>query len=116
MRLGARASERAGSPGRATAGWGWETEMTRWGYLTCGFMVACGGGSSGKNGDGGQCPDELSACQDECFDLATDPANCGICGHQCRPGQDCIDGACLGGDADSDVDSDADSDADPCQP
>ena len=90
--------------------------MTRWGYLTCGFMVACGGGSSGKNGDGGQCPDELSACQDECFDLATDPANCGICGHQCRPGQDCIDCACLGGDADSDVDSDADSDADPCEP
>ena len=36
----------------------------------------------------------LQACNGRCAQMATDPANCGACGHVCAPGQVCVDGVC----------------------
>lgn len=50
-------------------------------------------GSSG--GGGGDCSSVgLTNCSDACVDLATDEANCGVCGQQCGAGELCIDGQC----------------------
>lgn len=38
----------------------------------------------------------LDVCDDECVDLQSDPASCGVCGRQCDSSEECIDGACVG--------------------
>lgn len=41
------------------------------------------------------CPEGLTACSGSCTDTSRDEANCGRCGHACRRGQACCDGACV---------------------
>lgn len=36
----------------------------------------------------------LRACDGRCDQMATDPTNCGACGHNCAPGQSCVEGVC----------------------
>jgi hypothetical protein len=56
-----------------------------------------GGGTAGSTGDttttGGCSPDEV-ACDGACVKLATDPANCGKCGHACASMEVCTQSAC----------------------
>ena len=40
------------------------------------------------------CTSDLALCSDHCTSLATDPANCGVCGHSCAAGESCNGGAC----------------------
>ena len=40
------------------------------------------------------CTSDLRLCNDRCTSLATDPANCGACGHSCAAGESCNGGAC----------------------
>jgi hypothetical protein len=50
------------------------------------------------NGSGGcVCPNGLPACNGQCPDLQTDPANCGACGHACPAGSTCVAGVCCVG-------------------
>src|SRR3954463_9816842 len=46
-----------------------------------------------------KCKGDLTKCGKHCADLATDPANCGSCGHVCAAGQTCVGGQCTGGGA-----------------
>ena len=39
-------------------------------------------------------------CNGDCVDLGSDPANCGGCGITCRPGVQCVYGACVFGAVD----------------
>ena len=41
------------------------------------------------------CTSDLALCSDRCTSLATDPANCGACGHACGAGESCYAGACF---------------------
>jgi hypothetical protein len=36
-----------------------------------------------------------ACCTNECVDLDTDPANCGVCGHICLPRESCAAGSCI---------------------
>jgi hypothetical protein len=40
------------------------------------------------------CPEGETDCDGTCTNTATDPANCGSCGHACAPGVSCVDGTC----------------------
>lgn len=40
------------------------------------------------------CPPSLRACEKQCVDLQTDPANCGLCGYTCPSGAVCSSGEC----------------------
>jgi hypothetical protein len=45
-------------------------------------------------GGWGDCDNNF--CGDGCeTNLASDPQNCGACGHACNPGQECLEGACI---------------------
>jgi hypothetical protein len=47
------------------------------------------------------CAPGLVCCEsgetDYCFDLTSDPLNCGDCGNGCDPGQECVGGTCTEG-------------------
>ena len=43
---------------------------------------------------GGDCATGYTQCGLACFDLLTDPNNCGACGHVCPVGASCIGGVC----------------------
>jgi hypothetical protein len=47
------------------------------------FDGSDGGGVSDAGGDAPACPDGQAGCNGVCTDMATDPANCGGCGHAC---------------------------------
>ena len=51
------------------------------------------------DGDGDVCPGgceaPLECCGGQCVDLASDPDNCGACGHACTQGVDCDRGECI---------------------
>jgi Stigma-specific protein, Stig1 len=53
--------------------------------------------SGGGGGGGGGCPSGQTKCNGKCVDLATDPNNCGSCGHVCPYGtnQLCCSGTCV---------------------
>jgi hypothetical protein len=53
---------------------------------------------------GGSCAAGYAQCGLHCVKLASDPENCGACGHACRPGSACTGGTC-------DVPLDASTDA-----
>ena len=70
-----------------------------------GPTVVCGAGQVCAAGDAGglgscECPDpSLTGCPNGCFDLTSDPNNCGCCGTACLPGEGagtltCTAGAC----------------------
>jgi hypothetical protein len=40
----------------------------------------------------GMCPPGTSACGTGCFNLMSDPHNCGFCGQMCPPGLSCTQG------------------------
>lgn len=40
------------------------------------------------------CAAPLSACGTSCFDLASDPRNCGACNHACGKAEGCLNGVC----------------------
>jgi hypothetical protein len=44
---------------------------------------------------GPHCVGNQTCCSSGCFDLASDPANCGSCGHPCNAGQACMMGMCV---------------------
>src|SRR4051794_15590004 len=41
-----------------------------------------------------KCKSGLKKCGSKCRDVATDPLNCGACGHVCASGQTCVGGQC----------------------
>ncbi len=45
------------------------------------------------------CASDQTLCQGACASLATDPANCGACGHACGAGQNCAASTCVFGTA-----------------
>lgn len=58
--------------------------------------AACRSGQVCSDAEGSascSCEEGLAACATGCFDLETDPNNCGSCGHGCQ-GQGCSDGRC----------------------
>lgn len=72
-------------------------------------QVTTAGGSDGGGGSGGDvssssstgggnqpptCGPTLTLCGDACTATATDPLNCGACGHSCKTGQACSSGQC----------------------
>jgi hypothetical protein len=59
-------------------------------HATCASGLRCS--AAGQCG----CPAGHVACGHGCFDLATDPQNCGQCGHACAPGMICAQGLCGG--------------------
>jgi Stigma-specific protein, Stig1 len=76
----------------------------RWPSLLALMLLAAGctegaisGGPSGSGGSGpgtscgvpGQ-----SVCGSSCVNLSSDPANCGVCGHSCAPGELCSSAQC----------------------
>jgi len=72
----------------------------------------CGGRECGPDGCGGtcapgcsegkacdeqgqcRCPEGQALCRNVCCDLQTDLQNCGSCGNQCNPDDECQDGVC----------------------
>jgi hypothetical protein len=81
----------------------WTTVITLQGLLA--GVSACTGGPI----VGAPCLDELSACPDGCYDLLTDPYNCGGCGNVCGSGLTCAAGQCVDcvpGTPECDTDSD----------
>ena len=50
-------------------------------------------GDGGTSGEGGACSGAKMQCGKTCVDTATDPKNCGACGHDCVEGK-CVNGAC----------------------
>jgi hypothetical protein len=76
--------------------------------ISMGVLVSCGGAGVPVNSDGG-C---AQLCGSTCTNLATDPENCGACGHACGLGLACTNGACATGKACA---SDGDcADGNPC--
>ncbi len=69
--------------------------------------VDAGGSDSGTADTGLLCtePDRRVVCGGRCVSLATDPANCGSCGHVCPAGAH-ASGACVGGRCDVRCDRD----------
>ena len=62
-----------------------------------GGMVAGSAAGCGSDGIvGGDCAAGYVQCGLSCFDLQTDPANCGACGNACPPGVACVAGSCGG--------------------
>jgi hypothetical protein len=53
----------------------------------------CAQGARCKHGKC-KCRDGKKVCGKHCVDTATDPSNCGTCGHSCPSGQTCTDGKC----------------------
>ncbi|HEY2518293.1 MAG TPA: hypothetical protein VGI39_45805 [Polyangiaceae bacterium] len=67
------------------------------GVLAFGAAVALGSGAGCGSEDGvvgGDCAPGYTQCALACFDLLTDPNNCGACGHVCPPGASCVEGVC----------------------
>jgi large repetitive protein len=56
----------------------------------------CPSGAKCKHGKC-KCKSGLRKCGKKCVDRATDPKNCGSCGHACAAGETCANGACAGG-------------------
>ena len=50
--------------------------------------------STGGAGGAGSCPTSQLACGLVCVDSKLDPANCGMCGNACAPGEVCSEGTC----------------------
>jgi stigma-specific protein Stig1 len=42
-----------------------------------------------------RCPPEDVICHGQCVNRATNASNCGKCGHICKSGGRCVDGACV---------------------
>ncbi len=55
-----------------------------------GFSCNAASGTCAPN-----CSSGLVACNGLCVNYANDPNNCGSCGVECSPGQNCTDGACF---------------------
>jgi len=64
----------------------------------CNGSATISGCASGPTEDGAvdcsSCGVGYSACGNECTQTATDPQNCGTCGHACTQGQTCSGGTC----------------------
>jgi hypothetical protein len=58
-----------------------------------GFDVGCAGGNCFFMREPA-CAEGLSFCNGVCVNRLTDPANCGLCGNVCAPGQICFGGQC----------------------
>jgi hypothetical protein len=60
--------------------------------------VACGKVAAHEEGGGkgasGTCEPPSLRCGNGCANIATDAANCGVCGARCPQGDRCVDGAC----------------------
>lgn len=54
----------------------------------CGCRACAGGGGTPTCGSG------QALCGTACVALSSDPANCGVCGHQCASGFTCLAGNC----------------------
>jgi hypothetical protein len=92
------------------------------GHCECNFVVCQAGeackdptSTDGPSGDvctcygGAACAAGQSCCETPagCFDVATDAANCGACGHACAPGFACEGGVCSCAAADAACDGGA---------
>jgi len=59
------------------------------------IMATTAAGCGSSNGVvGGECANAYTQCGLACFDLQTDPNNCGACGNVCLPGVACVSGTC----------------------
>jgi hypothetical protein len=91
---------------------GWSEERPAAGP-TCGCEPQCAGAQCGDDGCGGSCGEcsppevcnqgqcqsdcaqELTPCNSDCVDLASDPGHCGDCDRACAPGEECRESTCL---------------------
>ncbi len=69
----------------ATGGYGGAPDPC--GNVTCNAPANCLNGKC-------WCPGGLHYCGGACVDTQTDLSNCGVCGHACQSGADCIAGQC----------------------
>ncbi len=67
--------------------------------LTPLFAAACAALALGACSRETVCASDQALCRGACTSLATDPANCGACGHACGAGQNCAASACVYGTA-----------------
>jgi hypothetical protein len=44
------------------------------------------------------CPEGQDRCNDRCVNLERNENHCGECFNRCEPGEECVDGECLGGE------------------
>ncbi|MBN2194468.1 MAG: hypothetical protein JW751_16745 [Polyangiaceae bacterium] len=85
---GTGATEPGGAAGAEPGGTGGQAGQ---GAGSAGEAGAMGGGAGGVVA----CVDPQTMCLGVCTDLATDAANCGVCGNDCGEGKTCADHVCV---------------------
>ncbi len=76
--------------------------------MACTAIIGVGDYQAGPSPDGGHvtpdggtpgCPTDEVSCGGSCVKTASDPSNCGTCGHSCAQGQVCASGTCACADS-----------------